>query len=121
VDESSRNANMTLIAQGNNWWIESFDFARANLATGSATTTALTLERPGTYLGCGATMDIPPTETIAEIADISVSCRNIDDSELTIGDTITGIELLRTNNNANGVTFGVHVLIFMRGTGAGAG
>jgi len=106
---------MIVFQIGNQFWIEVFDIARVSLAAGSSTVTPVTPERSGTFLGLSATMDADAA--LGDLEDCTLTCRNTDDSLITIGQAITTIEALKTNGSANAVIFGGHIVIFMRGTG----
>jgi len=103
---------MTLIAQGNNWWIESFTVARASIATVTIRETTHPLERAGVFLGANATMD--HDLAIGEANAINLCIRNTNDSELTIGQNITALESVVSNAEGGARIVGEHVLIFMR-------
>ena len=103
---------MTVVAQGNNWYIETFDITRSALAATTTSGHALTLERPGVFLGGTAVIDADVTNADSET--ISLILRNTDNSFISFGSNITALELIRNNSSAGSVTFGAHVTIFLR-------
>jgi len=106
---------MTLIAQGNNWWIESFTVTRNDILANAERVTVHTLERAGVFLGACATMDhdIAPNA----VTGLSLVVRNTDDSQLVIGQDLTALESVFMNDSAATRVVGEIVLVFMRGRG----
>jgi len=102
---------MTVVAQGNNWWIESFDVPRATVLSATVRQTALTLERVGVFLGGSATFDL---DLAVNDANITLAIRNSDDTVLVIGQDLSAFECVMINNEGANRTCGAHVIIFMR-------
>jgi len=106
---------MTLIAQGSNWWIESFTVTRASIANQAERVTAHTLERAGIFLGGSATQDHDIAASL--VTGLCLVLRSLDDSQLVIGESITGVESVFMNDSGAAAIVGETVLIFMRGSG----
>jgi len=106
---------MVLIAQGNNWWIESFTVTRASIADQAERVTAHTLERAGVLLGACATMDHDIAATL--VTGLCLVLRNTNDSQLVIGSSITALESVFMNDSGAAAIVGETVLIFMRSRG----
>jgi len=106
---------MVLIAQGRNWWIESFHVNRASIADQAERVTTHTLERSGVFIGGSATPDhdIAP----AAVTGLHLVLRATDDSELVIGESIIAVESVFMNDSGAAAIVGQTVLIFMRGRG----
>lgn len=106
---------MVLIAQGANWWIESFHVNRASIANQAERVTIHTLERSGVFIGGSATPDhdIAP----AVVTGLELVLRATDDSQLVIGESITALETVFMNDSGAAAVVGETVLIFMRGRG----
>jgi len=103
---------MTLIFTNSDFWIESFNVARALIAVGATTTINLTLTRPGKFVGCAISTD--GNITAIEAANVECLTTRTDNNELVYGDQLTQIRGVRTNNHVAGVTFGFHLIVFMR-------
>jgi len=88
---------MTLIAQGNNWWIESFTVTRASIANQAERVTTHTLERGGIFLGAAATMDHDIAASL--VTGLCLVVRATDDSQLVIGETISALETVFMNDS----------------------
>jgi len=102
---------LTLIfSLGNIFWIESFDVARATVATTNSRITTHTLERQGQLLGIVATMDLDVVDGAQ-----SVMVRNVDNTVLSIGDSIANFETVLANDAGEDSEMGAHVVVFMRG------
>jgi len=99
---------------GNSFWIEVFHRLRTSVAATTQVNTDFVLEKSGQFLGCAAALDS------ASAAQIELSIGVINSSggtELNIGDDITGIRVVRGNDDSVAHTFGGNVVIFMRGRG----
>jgi len=96
---------MTLIAQGSNWWIESFTVTRASIANQAERVSTHTLERQGVFLGASATQD--HDIAAAAVTGLVLVIRNTDDSQLVIG----------MNDSGAAAIVGEIVLVFMRSRG----
>jgi len=111
---------MTIIFQkGDLFWIESLVHPRTAVSGTTEINADLTLERPGTFLGCNLAMDVPTSVVGAEQVLINMAMRNTDNSELLIGDIITGVRLRVSNQNAGEEIIGAKVIVFMRKLGSG--
>jgi len=107
---------LTIIFQkGEEFWIEAFTVARSSISAGGFGITNFTLQRAGTFLGAALAVDT--AGAVADIADVIAFVRNDDVTELTFGQALSILEVVRTNGSSNAVTFGCHVIVFMRGTG----
>jgi len=106
---------MPVVAQGNQWWIESFHVARANIASQAERVTVHTLERPGVLIGGSATLDHDIAPNV--VSGMSLVLRNTDDSELVLGSNITALESVVMNDSGGGLTTGETVLILLRKSG----
>lgn len=110
---------MTLIySVGNIFWIESFTVPRASIGNQAERVTAHTLERSGQLLGAVAT----PDHDIAAsaVTGLELVVRSLDDSELVIGESITGIETVFMNDSGAAAIVGETVIVFMRGSSRNA-
>lgn len=103
---------MTIVAQGNNWWIESFVVPRASIAANAERITDHTLERAGVFLGGNASEDhnIDPILVIG----LDLALRNTDDSQLLIGQNITAVRSAFSNDGGAAKIVGEMILVFMR-------
>lgn len=107
---------MTIITQkGGNYWVESFDLARTAITTGNSLITAHTLDRPGIFLAISICLD--NSASVADRQELSASVRNINNNQLSLGDFVTGIESLITNNAGGTVTTGAHLVVWMKKRG----
>lgn len=106
---------MTLIAQGTNWWIESFTVPRASIANQAERTTTHILERAGVFLGASATQDHDIAASL--VTGLVLVVRAIDDSQLVIGENITALETVFMNDSGAAAIVGEIVLVFMRSRG----
>jgi len=103
---------MTIFAQGNNWWIESFTVARAAIADQTERSTTHTLERAGVFIGGSATMD---HDIVASaVSGMSLVLRSSDNTELVLGENITTIESVFMNDSGGSKTAGEIVLVLLR-------
>jgi len=103
---------MTLVAQGNNWWIESFAVARAVISNQAERVTTHTLERAGVLIGASATQmhDI----AVADVTGLCLVLRATDDTDLVIGENITALESVFMNDTGNSRNVGEFVMVVMR-------
>jgi len=109
---------MTIIFQtGNSFWIEELNIVRSAVGANSIENDDQLLERQGIFLSASATIDTNTAVDLPENQEVSVSIRRIDNADLVAGQRILGIRVRRYNDNATEETFGVKVLVFMRGTG----
>jgi len=103
---------MAVVAQGNNWYIESFHVARAAIADQAERATTHTLERAGVLIGGSATMD---HDIVASaVTGLSLVLRETDSTELVIGANITTIQSVFMNDSGGSKTVGETVLILLR-------
>jgi len=106
---------MTLIAQGANWWIESFTVTRASIANQAERVSTHTLERQGVFLGASATQD--HDIAAAAVTGLVLVIRNTDDSQLVIGQDLVALETVFMNDSGAAAIVGEIVLVFMRSRG----
>jgi len=106
---------MPVVAQGNNWWIESFHVARGAIADQAERITNHTLERPGVLIGGSATMDHDIVATA--VTGLSLVLRETDSSELVIGANVTALQSVFMNDSGGSKTVGETVLILLRKSG----
>jgi len=102
-----------IFSQGDTFWIESFEFARDFIDAGQIETKVFTLEKAGTYLGGGATIDSQNADAATQ-RNLSATMKNTGNTHLTVGDQITAFHIQLGNENGGGVTFGAYVFVFMR-------
>jgi len=103
---------MTVVAQGNNWWIESFHVARASIADQAERSTTHTLERAGVFLSGSATMD---HDIVASaVSGLSLVLRASDNSELVIGENMSSLESVFMNDSGGSKTAGETVFVLLR-------
>jgi len=100
------------VAQGNNWYIESFTVTRASIANAAERVTTHTLERAGILIAASATQDhdIAP----ADVTGLCLVLRATDDSQLVIGENITALESVFMNDSGGARVVGETVLIILR-------
>jgi len=103
---------MAIIAQGNNWWIESFIVTLASVADTANRITTHTLERSGVYLG--HTLTVLNTAITTAQAGLNGFARNTDNSQLQIGQNITALETLVLNDSGGAASMGETLLVFLR-------
>jgi len=103
---------LPVVAQGNNWWIESFHVTRASIADQAERATTHTLERSGVLIGGSATMDHDITP--ASITGLSLVLRETDSTELVIGANISALQSVFMNDSGGAKTVGETVLILLR-------
>jgi len=103
---------MVVVAQGNNWWIESFTVTRASIADQAERVSTHTLGRPGVLIGASATQDhdIAP----ASVTGLCLVLRATDDSQLVIGENITALESVFMNDSGAAAVVGETILIILR-------
>jgi len=101
---------MVVVAQGNNWWIESFTIARAALTDNNLLITVLTLGRAGIFLGGSSTLD----HSDSNMGGVSTAIRNTDNSVLAIGDSLTDFDCVISNNAGSTKTMGAQVFMLLR-------
>jgi len=106
---------LTIVAQGNNWWIESFVVTAAAIADQAARTTTFTLERPGIYLGAALTEF--HNASIANSGGISTIFRNTANLQMFIGDFVTQVRTVVINDTGAALTIGETVTVFLRKRG----
>jgi len=105
---------MVIIFQkGANFWIESFEFARASLAAGTAANTTFTLERPGIHIGHSCTKNTAGGFVETQLLS-AIIFRNVGGDQLLYGENISTFLLQRTNGNAGAEFIGAEILIYMR-------
>ena len=104
-----------IIAQGANWWIESFTVTRASIANQAERVSTHTLERQGVFLGATATPD--HDIAAADVTGLELVVRNTDDSQLVIGQNLIALETVFMNDSGGARIVGEIVLIFMRSRG----
>jgi len=110
------NTNI-IFEEGTRFWIEAVNFNRTSLAAATTANDAHVLERSGTFLGIAGMID--GNLGVGDMADIGIHCRNqTTGAALLHGDKITGVTIKRTNNAVGAISFGYHLLIYMRGSGS---
>jgi len=103
---------LTLIAQGNGWWIESFTVTRASIANQAERVSTHTLDRAGVLIGASATQD--HDIAASAITGLCLVLRATDDSQLVIGENITALETVFMNDSGAAAIVGETVMIIMR-------
>jgi len=103
---------LALVAQGNNWWIESFHVTRASIADQAERSTTHTLERAGIFLSGSATMDHDITP--ASVTGLCIVLRASDNSELVIGENMSSLESVVMNDSGSALVVGETVLVLLR-------
>ncbi len=103
---------MAIVAQGNNWWIESFTVTRASIADQAERVTTHTLERSGVFLGGSVSQDHDIAANL--VTGLCVVMRATDDSQLVIGENITALESVFMNDSGGAAIVGEIVLVIMR-------
>jgi len=106
---------LTLVAQGSNWWIESFTVTRASIADQAERVTTHTLARQGVLLCALATPDHDIVATA--VTGLHLVIRAADDSQLVIGEEITSLETVFMNDSGAAAIVGEIVFVLMRGRG----
>jgi len=103
---------MPVVAQGNNWWIESFTVTRASIADQAERVSTHTLERSGVLIAASATQD--HDIAASNVTGLCLVLRATDDSQLVIGENITALESVFMNDSGGARVVGETVLIIMR-------
>jgi len=103
---------MPVVAQGNNWWIESFTITRASIADQAERVSTHTLERAGVLIGASATQD--HDIAASAVTGLCLVLRATDDSQLVIGENITALETVFMNDSGAAAIVGETVMIIMR-------
>jgi len=103
---------MPVVAQGNNWWIESFTVTRASIADQAERVSTHTLGRPGRLVAASATQDHDIAATA--VTGLCLVLRATDDSQLVIGELITALESVFMNDSGAAAVVGETVLIILR-------
>lgn len=106
---------MIISQKGGNYWQEAFSVPRTSISATSVLVSAHTLERPGIFLGVSICLD--DTLSGTPPAEISYVMRQIDNTFLTVGGFITGLESVIRNNDASSRTTGAHILVWMKKRG----
>jgi len=103
---------MTIVFQGTGWHCEAFTVTRASIADDAERVTVHTLERPGRLLGGSATQD---HDIVASaVAGLCLVLRSTDDSQLVIGEAITGVESVFMNESGASAIVGETVMVWIR-------
>jgi len=103
---------MPVVAQGSNWWIESFTVTRASIADQAERVSTHTLERAGILIGASATQD--HDIAASAVTGLVLVLRATDDSQLVIGENITALETVFMNDSGAAAIVGETVLIILR-------
>jgi len=103
---------MPVVAQGQNWWIESFTVTRASIADQAERVTTHTLERAGVLIAAAATQDHDIAANL--VTGLVLVLRATDDSQLVIGENITALESVFMNDSGAAAVVGETVLIILR-------
>jgi len=106
---------MPVVAQGTQWWIETFHVARASIADQAERVNAHTLERPGVYLGGSATMSYDLSASL--VGGLAITMRNTDNSALVRGQNISAFESVISNDTGASASVGNIVFIILRKSG----
>jgi len=106
---------MTLIAQINNVYIETFVTARVSLAATTNLNTIHTLARGGQFLCAIATLD--HALTAAQTALQGITVKSTGGTELIVDSEITAFAVQTSNGDASARITGHKVIIFMRRKG----
>jgi len=106
---------VVLVAQGNNWWIESFTVTRASIANQAERVSTHTLERGGVLLGASATMDHDIAASL--VTGLCLVLRATDDSQLVIGESVSALESVFMNDSGAAAIVGETVMVILRGKG----
>jgi len=103
---------MAIVAQGSGWHVESFVIPQATVNDGSLRVDEHTLEKAGAYLG--SSIFITTTAAVGDSGGMMGSNRNVDNSQLTIGQNITVFESLIINDSGSNNSVGENVMIWIR-------
>jgi len=103
---------MPVVAQGQNWWIESFTVTRASIADQAERVSTHTLQRPGVLIGASATQDHDIAASL--VTGLCLVLRATDDTQLVIGENITALESVFMNDSGAAKIVGETVLIILR-------
>jgi len=103
---------LTVIAQGNQWWIETFVVARAAIANQAVRDTTHTLGRSGAFLAGGATLD--SNIAAADSTGILLSMRKAGGAALVVGDEMITFETRVGNDSGSSSTVGEFAWVLLR-------
>ena len=104
---------MTLVLQGNGWYMETFVVVMAAVADQAARVTPHTLERPGIYIGHSITQqdNASPANTTGLANPIA---RNISNNQLLVGQKLQNFETVVRNDSGMSVDMGETCIMFLR-------
>jgi len=103
---------MTKVFDVGDFWIETFNFDRVNLINASQTDD-VTLDKPGRIVGISASIDSDETPP-ADARNLSVLCKQTDDSEISYGDALTQLRIYRANSSGMATDVGAHIIVFLK-------
>jgi len=106
---------MTIIFQlGSNFWIEDLNVLASSVLANSQSSTAIVLERPGDCIGI--TTAIMCNESDEALASLIYTIIRNQSTGGTIpyGGSLSEVGIRRGNGSGTAVSFGVHVVVFMR-------
>jgi len=109
---------MVIVYQkGEEFWIEIFNQTQSALADGGVASASHNLERQGIFLGLSLSLGFNPTTAVSGTG-VGVAARNgATGGFLNTGDAISVLAVDKTNTSGASVTFGYHLVVFMRKIG----
>jgi len=105
---------MVIIFNTANFWIEDLNILNAAVAANSQLTSGVALERAGDCLGISTSITANESDE-ALASQIYVHVRNqTNGGTIVYGAPLSSVGIRRGNNSASSVSFGMHVMVFMR-------
>jgi len=106
---------MTVVMQGDGWWVESFTLESVAIADQAALVTNHILERAGIFLG--STLDLWHNASIANSTGINWFTRDSDNFQLSVGQFIDEIRSVILNDSGVELTAGLTIMVWLRKRG----
>jgi len=99
---------------GDQFWIEIFNSTRVSVAANASVNLTHAMSKRGQFLGLAAVIDFNPANA-AENAAAQIAVRNqATGGFLTTGTDLGIITVEKGNNSGSAVSFGYHLIVFMK-------
>jgi len=105
---------MTVIFTTGDFWIEDLNVLSSSIPANSNTSVGLGLERPGHCVGIAAVITNNTADEALASQIYTVVRNQSTGGTIVYGQVLSSVGIRRGNNSASAISFGVHVIIFMR-------
>jgi len=106
--------DMIIFQQGDQFWIESFEFTPDFISANSVEAKTFTLAKGGQYIGGSCVVDAP-NGNAAFLAGVTATMKTTANLHIAIGTELKQFTVqLANDNGGGGTTIGAYVIIFMR-------